>query len=208
MSVLYHPDKVNVVADAFSRLSMDSVAHVEEGKKELVCDVHRLDRLGVWLVNSNEGGVMVHNGLESSFVLDVKATRALVLVLSLVRPFILKRTGKQSVLSKLWKMLLTDFVIDFKGNWDDHLPLIEFAYNNSYHSSIGMATFEALYGRRCRSPIVLHVSLFKKCVGHLISIVPLKSLVIKESLSYEEVLVEILDWQVKKLRNKEVASVK
>ena len=44
-------------------------------------------------------------------------------------------------------------MIDFKGNWDDHLPLIEFAYNNSYHSSIGMAPFEALYGRRCRSPI-------------------------------------------------------
>ncbi|KAH0658205.1 hypothetical protein KY289_026953 [Solanum tuberosum] len=44
-------------------------------------------------------------------------------------------------------------VIDFKGNWDDHLPLIELAYNNSYHSSIQMAPYEALYGRRCRSPI-------------------------------------------------------
>ena len=44
-------------------------------------------------------------------------------------------------------------MIDFKGNRDDHLPLMEFAYNNSYHSSIGMAPFEALYGRRCRSPI-------------------------------------------------------
>ena len=44
-------------------------------------------------------------------------------------------------------------VTDFKGNWDDHLPLIEFPYNNSYHSSIAMAPFEALYGRRCRSPV-------------------------------------------------------
>ena len=44
-------------------------------------------------------------------------------------------------------------VIDFKGNWDDHLPLIEFAYNNSYHSSIQMALYEAPYGRRSRSPI-------------------------------------------------------
>ena len=43
--------------------------------------------------------------------------------------------------------------IDFKGNWDDHLPLIEFSYNNSYHSSIGMPPYEALYGRRCRSPL-------------------------------------------------------
>jgi len=42
-------------------------------------------------------------------------------------------------------------VIDFKGSWDDHLPLIKFAYNNSYHFSITMAPFEAQYGRRCRS---------------------------------------------------------
>ena len=38
-------------------------------------------------------------------------------------------------------------VIDFKGTWDEHLPLIEFAYNNSYHASIGMPPYEALYGR-------------------------------------------------------------
>ncbi|KAL0302734.1 UNVERIFIED_CONTAM: Transposon Ty3-I Gag-Pol polyprotein [Sesamum angustifolium] len=44
-------------------------------------------------------------------------------------------------------------IMEFKGNWDDHLPLMEFAYNNSFHSSIGMAPYEALYGRRCRSPV-------------------------------------------------------
>ena len=44
-------------------------------------------------------------------------------------------------------------VIDFGGNWDAFLPLIEFSYNNSYHTSIGMAPFEALYGRKCRSPV-------------------------------------------------------
>ena len=48
-------------------------------------------------------------------------------------------------------------VIDFKGTWDDQLPLIEFAYNNSYNSSIQVAPYEALYGRRCRS----HVGLFE-----------------------------------------------
>ncbi|KAD5507566.1 hypothetical protein E3N88_15269 [Mikania micrantha] len=49
--------------------------------------------------------------------------------------------------------MLRDCVIDFGGNWDSHLPLVEFSYNNSYHVSIGMAPFEALYGRKCRSPI-------------------------------------------------------
>ena len=43
--------------------------------------------------------------------------------------------------------------LDFKGNWDDHLPLIEFSYNNSYHSNIGMPPYVALYGRKCRSPL-------------------------------------------------------
>ncbi|WMV50560.1 hypothetical protein MTR67_043945 [Solanum verrucosum] len=53
-----------------------------------------------------------------------------------------------------------------------------------------------------------HVSLLKQYVGHPTSIVPLEGLGVDENLSYEEVLVEILDWQVKKLRNKEIAFVK
>ncbi|GJR15505.1 putative reverse transcriptase domain-containing protein [Tanacetum coccineum] len=42
----------------------------------------------------------------------------------------------------------------FGTNWDVHLPLAEFSYNNSYHSSIRCALFEALYGRKCRSPVL------------------------------------------------------
>ena len=49
--------------------------------------------------------------------------------------------------------MLRACVIDFGGHWDKFLPLAEFSYNNSYHSSIDMDPFEALYGRRCRSPI-------------------------------------------------------
>ena len=44
-------------------------------------------------------------------------------------------------------------VIDFKGIWDYHFPLIEFAYNDSYHSRIQMTLYEALYGCRCRSSV-------------------------------------------------------
>ena len=43
--------------------------------------------------------------------------------------------------------------MDLKGTWEEHLPLIEFAYNDSYQASIQMAPYEALYGRPCRSPI-------------------------------------------------------
>ena len=48
---------------------------------------------------------------------------------------------------------MRDCVLDLKGNWDDCLPLAEFAYNNSFQASIGMTPFEALYDKRCRSPI-------------------------------------------------------
>jgi len=43
--------------------------------------------------------------------------------------------------------------LDFKKAWDEQLALIEFSYNNSYHSSIGMAPYWALYGRGCRTPL-------------------------------------------------------
>ena len=49
--------------------------------------------------------------------------------------------------------MLRACVMDFKGTWDKKLPLIEFSYNNSFQASIGMAPYEALYGRRCRSPV-------------------------------------------------------
>ncbi|GJT46958.1 putative reverse transcriptase domain-containing protein [Tanacetum coccineum] len=50
--------------------------------------------------------------------------------------------------------MLRACVLDFGGSWDVHLPLVEFSYNNSYHSSMRCAPFEALYGRKCRSPIM------------------------------------------------------
>ncbi|KAI3775001.1 hypothetical protein L1987_49569 [Smallanthus sonchifolius] len=49
--------------------------------------------------------------------------------------------------------MLRACVIDFGNTWESHLPLVEFSYNNSYHTSIKAAPFEALYGRKCRSPI-------------------------------------------------------
>ena len=55
---------------------------------------------------------------------------------------------------------------------------------------------------------VFHISLLKMCVGNPASIVPLESVAVKNSLSYDNVPVEILDRQVRSLRNKEVASVK
>ena len=72
ISVLYHPSKANVVADALSRSSMGSVAQVEEDMKELAREVHRLARLRVRLLHSDEGNVWVQSSSECSLVSKVK----------------------------------------------------------------------------------------------------------------------------------------
>ena len=68
----YHLGKGTVVADALSRLSMGSVAHVEEEKKDLAKDVHMLARLGVRLISISDGCIIVKNGEETSLVVEVK----------------------------------------------------------------------------------------------------------------------------------------
>ena len=49
--------------------------------------------------------------------------------------------------------MLKACALDLKGSWEEHLPLVEFAYNNNCQASMQMAPYEALYGRLCRSPI-------------------------------------------------------
>jgi hypothetical protein len=61
--------------------------------------------------------------------------------------------GRSERTIQILEDMLRACVLDFKGSWIDHLTLVEFAYNNSYQASIEMAPYEALYGRRCRSPI-------------------------------------------------------
>ena len=49
--------------------------------------------------------------------------------------------------------MLRACVLDFQGSWEEHFPLVEFAYNNSYQGSIQIAPYEALYGMPCRTPV-------------------------------------------------------
>ncbi|XP_059288700.1 uncharacterized protein LOC132042096, partial [Lycium ferocissimum] len=98
-------------------------------------------------------------------------------------------------------------IIEFGGHWDQFLPLAEFAYNNSYHSSIDMALFEALYGRRYRSSIGWFDA-FERYHGDGSFIIRWGSVLLDENQSYEEDPIAILDREVHKLRSKEKASVK
>ncbi|GJS19923.1 putative reverse transcriptase domain-containing protein [Tanacetum coccineum] len=65
----------------------------------------------------------------------------------------LETDGQSERTIQTLKDMLRACVLDFGKGWDRHLPLVEFSYNNSYHTSIKAAPFEALYGRKCRSPI-------------------------------------------------------
>ncbi|XP_073057197.1 uncharacterized protein [Primulina eburnea] len=79
--------------------------------------------------------------------------------------------------------MLRACALDFSGNWSEQLPLIEFAYNNSYHSSIEMAPYEALYGRKCRSPLYWNKVGEKTVTGpELIQLTVDKVVIIKERL--------------------------
>ncbi|KAL0556761.1 hypothetical protein IC582_005277 [Cucumis melo] len=61
--------------------------------------------------------------------------------------------GQTERLNQVLEDMLRACALEFPGSWDSHLHLMEFAYNNSYQATIGMAPFEALYGKCCRSPI-------------------------------------------------------
>ncbi|GJR55134.1 putative reverse transcriptase domain-containing protein [Tanacetum coccineum] len=131
--------------------------------------------------------------------------------------------------------MLRACVIDFGNGWDRHLPLIEFSYKNSYHTSIKAVPFEALYGRKCRSPVcwaevltkvgtvayrlvlpqqlsrvhsTFHVSNLKKCLSDEPLVIPLDEIHIDDKLHFVEEPVEIIDREVKRLKQSRIPIIK
>nr|GEX43593.1 reverse transcriptase domain-containing protein [Tanacetum cinerariifolium] len=83
----------------------------------------------------------------------VSLQKALGTQLYLSTAYHLEMDGQSKRTIQTLKDMLWAYVIDFGSSWDKHMPLVEFSYNNSYHASIKAAPFEALYGRKCRSPV-------------------------------------------------------
>ena len=73
--------------------------------------------------------------------------------LSFNTAFLPQTDGQSESEIQVLEDMLRGCVLDFPGSWDKYILLMEFAYNNSYQSSIGMTPYEALYGRKCRTPV-------------------------------------------------------
>ena len=63
------------------------------------------------------------------------------------------------------KDVIRMYVMDKPSKWEDYLHLVEFAYNNGQQASLGMSPYEALYGRRCRTPVTWDNSVNKVVLG-------------------------------------------
>ncbi|GJW09599.1 putative reverse transcriptase domain-containing protein [Tanacetum coccineum] len=174
-----------------------------------------------------------------------------------------KTDGQSERTIKTLKDMLRAYVIDFGKGWDKHLPLVEFSYNNSYHASIKATPFEALYGRKCRSPIcwakvgdsqltgpkiiqetnekivqirqmacklqeidkevtpilelpeelssihnTFHVSNLKKCLSDESLVILMKELQLDDKLNFVEELVEVMDREIKQLKQSLIPIIK
>ena len=73
--------------------------------------------------------------------------------------------GQSEIVIHIMEDMLRSCVIDYEDSWDRYIPLVKFVYNNSFQSSIGMSPYEALYGRKCRTPLCWTELSEKKVIG-------------------------------------------
>ncbi|XP_070034523.1 uncharacterized protein [Nicotiana tomentosiformis] len=144
VDILYHPRKANVVEDALSRKSTNNLTCLVVREQLIMREIHSLENLGVRIVDDDSGEVNIQNGAQLSLIEQEKPHKY-------EDSHLVDEKRIQPIESQNIHGGCNRFYSE--GNWYDHLPLIEFAYNNSYQESIQMALFEALYGRRCRFPI-------------------------------------------------------
>nr|GEU50107.1 putative reverse transcriptase domain-containing protein [Tanacetum cinerariifolium] len=133
--IRYHPGKANVVADALSR---------KERKK------------------ASDESARLQKGLDE--MVELRNDGSLYYLDQIWVPLKGDTDGQSERTIQTLEDMLRACVLDFEGSWDVHLLLVEFSYNNSYHSSVRCTPFEAFYGRKCCSLIMWA----EVRVGHLI----------------------------------------
>ncbi|GKB90347.1 putative reverse transcriptase domain-containing protein, partial [Tanacetum coccineum] len=158
--------------------------------------------------------VIVDRLTKSAHFIPIKETNSTQLDMSMTyHPEI---DGQSERTIQTLKDMLRAYVIDFGKGWERHLPLVEFSYNNSYRASIKGAPFEALYGRKCRSPVcwakvgdiqltgpkIIQETTEKiKCLSDESLVIPMKELRLDDDkLNFVEEPVEIMNREVKQVR--------
>ncbi|GJZ26638.1 putative reverse transcriptase domain-containing protein [Tanacetum coccineum] len=223
----YHPGKANVIADALIRKEQIKPLRV----RVLVMTLH--PKLPSQILEAQTEAIKEENikadnlrGMDKAFKFWKSMQDALGTQLDMRTAYHPETDGQSERTTQTLKDMLRACVIDFGKGWEKHLLLVEFSYNNSYHASIKAAPFEALYGRKCRSPILkrvgpvaytlelheelsnvhntFHVSNLKKCISDESLVIPMKELRLDDKLNFVEEPIEIMDQKVKRLRQSRI----
>nr|GEV20608.1 hypothetical protein [Tanacetum cinerariifolium] len=169
--IRYHPGKENVVANALSRKDKESIrvrALAVTAEHQNPSGLLPQPEISVWkwkritmdfitkLPRTPSGydsiWVIVDRLTKSSYFILINEKFKMERLTQLYLKETVCRHESERTIQTLEDMLRA-CVMDFGSGWDKHLPLAEFSYNNSYHTSIKAAPFEALYGKKCRSPV-------------------------------------------------------
>ncbi|GKB64101.1 putative reverse transcriptase domain-containing protein [Tanacetum coccineum] len=193
--ICYHPGKANVAADALSRKERVKPKRVIAMNMTLQSSIK--DRILAAQKEAVDESTMLQKGLDemiehrSDGALFWQSTQeALGTRLYMSTAYHPQTYSQSESTIQTLKDMLGACILDFGGSWDVHLPLVEFSYNNRYHSTMRCAPFKALYGRKCRSPI--------KWV----------EIKVDAKLNFVEEHVEILEREFKKLKRSRIAIVK
>ena len=130
-SAHFLPVQISSPMEKLAQLYVDEIVRLHGVPKSIISDRDQRYRSGYW------------TSLQAALGSKLKFSTA-------YHP---QTDGQTERVNQILEDMLRACAIELPGSWDKHLPLAEFAYNNSYQSSIGMAPYEALYGRKCRSPI-------------------------------------------------------
>nr|GFB50052.1 putative reverse transcriptase domain-containing protein [Tanacetum cinerariifolium] len=187
----YHPGKVNVIADTLSRKEREPPLRVQALVMTIGLDLPRQN------LNAQTEARKLKNIKEE----DVGGTR-----LDMSTAYHPETDGQSERTIQTLKDMLRSCAIDFGKGLVNHLPLVEFSYKNSYPASIKDAPFEALYGRKVHN--TLHVSNLKKCHDDEPLAVPLDGLHLDDKFHFIEKPVEIVDREVKWLKQSQIPLVK